>query len=248
MSLDAAQRALLSRILRLTNGEAVAVKELQGSVKMTSEVFDAIMNQLEDGGLVKVTEGLIELELEQRLEIAKLAVAAGVDFETVSRSLDWLEFEELCAKVFEENGFRVLRRFRFTSEGRRWELDLLAMRTPYLICGECKHWEQGMGNQTAKRIVEIHMEKVEVFSRQIDALKERIKVMKWVKATIVPIVLTLSATPLEIYRCVPAVSVLSLPGFLDKFDGQLDRLAHFKIEMSPIEPKLKQTTLRKKRV
>lgn len=248
MSLDAAQRALLSRILRLTNGEAVAVKELQGSVKMTSEVFDAIMNQLEDGGLVKVTEGLIELDLVQRLEIAKLAVAAGVDFETVSRSLDWLEFEELCAKVFEENGFRVLRRFRFTSEGRRWELDLLAMRTPYLICGECKHWEQGMGNQTAKGIVEIHLEKVEVFSRQIDALRERIKVMHWVKATIVPIVLTLSATPLEIYRRVPAVSVLSLPGFLDEFDGQLDRLAHFKIEMSPITPKLKQAKIRKKRV
>jgi len=248
MSLDAAQRALLSRILRLTNGEAVAVKELQGSVKMTSEVFDVIMNQLEDGGLVKVTEGLIELDLEQRLQIAKLAVAAGVDFETVSRSLDWLEFEELCAKVFEENGFRVLRRFRFTSEGRRWELDLLAMRTPYLICGECKHWEQGMGNQTAKGIVEIHLEKVEVFSRQMDALRERIKVMKWVKATIVPIVLTLSATPLEIYRRVPVVSVLSLPGFLDEFDGQLDRLAHFKIEMSPITPKLKQVKIRKKRV
>jgi hypothetical protein len=60
--------------------------------------------------------------------------------------------------------------------------------------------------------------------------------------------LTLSATPLEIYRCVPAVSVLSLPSFIAEFDGQLDCLAHFKIEMSLIEPRLKQIMLRKKKV
>jgi hypothetical protein len=237
MALDAAQRALLNRILYLTKGEAVAANELRESLKMTSEVFETLMKKLEGGGVVKVTEGIIKLESEQRLEIAKLAIAAGADFEAVSRSLDWLEFEELSAKVFENNGFHVLRRFRFTATERRWELDLLAMRTPYLICGECKHWKQGLGNRTARRIVETHLEKVEVFSHQIETLRERIKMLKWVKATIVPMVLTLSATPLEFYRRVPAVSVLSLPAFLDEFDCQLNRLAHFKITMSPIESK-----------
>ena len=172
-------RLLLTRLLAQTNGEPVEVEALRGSLRLTSEAFDALLQHLVDEGLVSMQGKSITLGLEQRLSVAMKAVEAGADPEVVSRSLGWLEFEELSAKVFEANGFRVLRRFRFTAEGRRWELDLLAIRSPYLVCCECKHWGKGIGNQTARRIIETHLEKTEVFTRHIEVLRERIGICGW---------------------------------------------------------------------
>ncbi len=239
-------RALIMRLLNLTNGDAIEVEKLRGSLKMTAETFDRLVVQLKEAGLVTVEAGSVELSLDQRLGLAMRAVEVGADFEAVSRSLGWLEFEELSAMVFEENGFRVLRRFRFNADGRRWELDLLAERAPYLVCGECKHWSNGIGNKTARRIIEAHLEKVEVFSRHLMELRKRSGLEKWVRALVVPMALTLSSTPMEIYRRVPSVSVLTLPRFLNEFDGQLERLAHFRVELPLPEAKPKQTVLKKK--
>jgi hypothetical protein len=246
MENSAPLRHLLTHLLALTNGEAVEIEALLGSLRITREAFDALLHDLADEGLVTVQEKTITLELKQRLGLAMKAVEAGADAEAISRSLGWLEFEELSAKIFEANGFRVLRRFRFTAEGRRWELDLLAIRPPYLVCGECKHWGKGIGNQTARGIIEIHLEKTEVFTRHILGLREHIGIRGWSKAVVIPIALTLSATPMEIYRRVPAVSVLTLPNFINEFDGQLERLANWKMELQPIKPEIKQTKLKRK--
>ena len=227
-------RLVLTRLLSLTNDETVNVKKLQGSMKITSEALDGVLDKLNELDLITIEDGTITLSLDQRLQLATKAVEVGADFESVSRSLGWKEFEEISAKVFEENHFRVLRRFRFTGEGRRWEIDLLAIRTPYLICAECKHWGKGMSNQIARGIVETHMQKTEVFSRFVEALNKRIGIESWTKATLVPIVITLSATPMEIYRRIPSVSVLALPRFIAEFDGQLERLTNFMVELTPI--------------
>ncbi len=248
MANGAPLRLLLTRLLALTNGEPVEVEALHGSLRITSEAFDATLRQLVDEGLVSIGGESISLDLDQRLGVAVKAVEAGADPETISRGFGWLEFEELAAKVLEANGFRVLRRFRFMAEGRRWELDLLAARAPYLVCGECKHWGKGIGNKTARGIIETHLEKTGVFAGHIDGLRERIGIDGWSKAVIVPMALTLSATPMEIYRRVPSVSVLALPSFISEFDGQIERLANFRVELQPLAPEPKQTVLKKRAV
>ncbi len=231
---SAPMRLVLTRLLSLTNDESVEIEKLRDSMRITSEALMGVLDQLSESDMITIEGGRITPSLDQRLQIATKAVEVGADFESVSRSLGWKEFEEISAKVFEENHFRVLRRFRFTGEGRRWEIDLLAIRAPYLICAECKHWRKGMSNQTARGIVETHMEKTEVFSRFVEALNERIGIEGWTKATLVPIVITLSATPMEIYRRIPSVSVLALPRFIAEFDGQLERLTSFMVELTPI--------------
>jgi hypothetical protein len=246
MANSASFRLLLTRLLTLTNGESVEIEALRGSLRITKETFDALLEQLSDDGLVSLQGQSITLKLEQRLSVAMKAVEAGADTETISRNLGWFEFEELSARVFEANCFRVMRRFRFTAEGRRWELDLLAIRAPYLVCGECKHWGKGIGNQTARGIIEIHLEKTEVFMRHIEGLRERIGICGWSKAVIVPMALTLSATPMEICRRVPSVSVLALPSFINEFDGQLERIANWKTELQPMKPEIKYKRPRKR--
>jgi hypothetical protein len=49
---------------------------------------------------------------------------------------------------------------------------------------------------------------------------------------------------MEIYRRVPTVSVLALPSFIAEFDGQLERLANFRVELTPATPSLKQMKIR----
>lgn len=241
----ALERAFTTRLLALTNGEQLEVDALRDSMRITSEAFDSLMQSFSDGGLLSIQNGSISLGLEQRLDVAMRAIEAGADPEVVSRCLGWLEFEELSARVFETNGFHVMRRFRFTAEGRRWELDILAVCAPYLVCSECKHWGKGMGNQTARGIIEMHLEKVEVFSKHIEELRERIGICGWSRAVAIPMALTLSATPMEIYRRVPSVSVLSLPSFINEFGGQLERLANFKLELTPVKTENKQTKPKK---
>jgi len=236
-------RLVLIRLLALTNNESVDIEKLRGSMRITSEGLDSAINQLSKSDLITVCNGLISLNLEQRLRLTMKAVEAGADFESVSRSLGWLEFEEISAKVLEENRFRVLRRFRFNAEGRRWEIDLLAVRAPYLVCVECKHWGRGMGNQTTRGIVEAHLEKTMVLSRFVETLNGRIGIESWTRAILVPMVLTLSATPREIYRRVPSVSIFTLTRFIGEFDGQLERLANFRVELSPSTLSLKQVKI-----
>jgi hypothetical protein len=239
---------MLTALLEATRAGPVSVSVLPERIRVTGDALKGFLNEAREEGLLHIENGEIIQDISQRLATAVKAVRVGADIEAVSRSLTWLEFEELSARVFEENGFRVMRRFRFMAEGRRWELDLLAVRTPYLVCGECKRWGKGIGNQTARGIIETHLEKTEVFTGHIEELRKRVGLVDWSKAVIVPMVLTLSATPMEIYRRVPSVSVLVLPSFLSEFDGQLERLVHFRINLRPIEPKLKQTVLRRRKV
>ena len=226
-------RLVLTRLLALTNDESVEVEKLRGSMRITSEALEGVLDQLSELDMITIEGDRITLSLDQRLQLATKAVEAGADFESVSRSLGWKEFEEISAKVLEENRFRVLRRFRFTAEGRRWEIDLLAIRAPYLVCAECKHWGKGMGNQTARGIVETHLDKTEVFSRFVESLNGRIGIESWTRATLGaddpdPFGDThgdISAGPLRL-RPRP-------PSFIAEFDGQLERLANFKVELTP---------------
>jgi len=239
-------RAVILGLLALTREGRVGVGELRSSLRITDESFSTVMGLLSGEGLFSADGGIISLSIHQRLGLAVRAVEAGAGFEAVSRSLGWLEFEEMAAHVFEENGFRALRRFRFSAEGRRWELDVLASRAPYVVCCECKRWSKGMGNSTARGIIETHLEKAGVFAGRLLELAERVGLRGWRRAVVVPVALTLSATPLGIYRRVPSVSVLALPSFLAEFDGQMERLASFVVELPPPKPRPRQTVLRRR--
>jgi hypothetical protein len=237
-------RNVLKAILNGTQTGQVDVGKLIEALNVSNEALGDALAQLSEEGLVTIRGDSLELSRDNRLGLAVKAIELGADFQTVSQSLGWLEFEELAAYVFEMNGYSVLRRFRFQAEGRRWEMDVLAMRRPYVVCAECKHWTKGIGNSTARGIIETHIEKTEVFSRHLPKLSKRIKVQGWGTATVVPVALTLSPTNMNIYRRVPSVSILALPSFLDEFGGQLERLVHHVVELPESKPRPTQTRLR----
>ena len=239
-----AYKQVLKAVLNKTTEGPVASDAIKEAVNVTDEAFNESLRSMVEEGFMTLADGVIEASIEQRISIALKTIELGADFQSVSNGLGWLEFEELVARVFEENGFSVLRRYRFQAEGRRWEMDVLASRYPYIVCAECKHYTRGMGNSTARNIVETHLEKTEVFSRHLPGQAKKIGVHRWRDAVVIPITLTLSPTKMRIYRRMPCVSVLALTSFLASFEGYLGRMAHFKVELPEWKPKPRQTRLR----
>jgi hypothetical protein len=225
------RRLLLLQILIETKDGASELNYLRDGLRLTDEVFNNLILELTESKTITLSDNTIMLTLSQRLDVAVKALESGADIEVVSRSLTWLEFEEFCARVFEENGFTVRRRFRFSAEGRRWEIDLFAFKKPWMILAECKHWIRGMNNSATRGIIEKHLTKSNVLAEHIAEISVKVGVNGWGVSTIIPIALTLSATPLDMYGRVPCVSILALPSFLNDFNGYLTYLATFKVSI-----------------
>ena len=226
------QRDILIALLENTRKKPVDSSTLRETVRVTDEAYNTCITHLASNGLIEEDHGNITASLNQRLELALKAVQSGGDLERVSRALGWLEFEEIVARIFEENGYDVKRRFRFQADGRRWEIDILATRRPLIVCAECKHWAKGLGSTTARRIVEIHLEKVETLSRSTRDLQESMGIESWKQATMIPMTLSLQPARERIYRRIPVVSVYGLPGFLSEFEAQMDWLASFPVDLA----------------
>jgi Holliday junction resolvase-like predicted endonuclease len=226
-----ARRGILLALLKESKEGVVDREKLRELVRINNEVFQIFMNELVSRGLVEEVDSQFRATQNQRLDLAVKTVEAGVDLEKVGRALGWLEFEEIVAHVFEENGYRVKRRFRFSANGRRWEIDVLAVRRPLVVCVECKHWSRGLGNTTARKIVESHMAKVQVLSEVAGRLR-RLGLEGWNRAVFVPMALSLQSARNRIYRRVPVVSVFELPSFLNEFEGQMDWLLKYPVNLS----------------
>ena len=237
------EREILVALLERTHGESLSRDNLRESFRVTNDAFESFIDMLVSEELIMEDDGDFSASPSQRLEMAVRAIREGADFERVSRTLGWLEFEEMVAYTFEENGYRVKRRFRFNAEGRRWEIDVLATKKPLVVCAECKHWSKGLGNLTARKIVETHLEKVRVLSMNVTRLAKRLNLRGWEKAIFVPMALSLQPARNKIYRRIPVVSVFELPSFLSEFEGQMGWLANFSVELPPPKPRFSQTVL-----
>ncbi len=237
------KRLLLQYFLEATKEGAHNLEDTKDNLFITEETLQGFIDELKEDGLITVKGDKVSATVEQRIELAVMAIKSGADFEKVSKSLGWLEFEELVARVFRENGYNTRSRYRFKAEGRRWEIDVLATSYPYIVCAECKHYTSGMGNSTARNIIEIHIEKTEVLSKHIGEVSKKIGVQSWKNAVLVPITLTLSPTKMNIYRRMPSVSVFMLPSFLDEFSGYLERIINYPVEIPEYKPKPKQLRL-----
>jgi len=238
------KRLLVQHILNETKNGELDLNKIMESLIITDEALKSIINMLARDGYIDIKENMISASLDQRLELAVMAIKLGADFEKVSNALGWLEFEELVARVFRENGYNTKSRFRFKAEGRRWEIDVLAVNYPYIVCAECKHYTSGIGNSAARNIIETHIEKTKVLAKHVGELAKNMGIHNWKEAILIPITLTLSPTKMNIYRRVPSVSVFMLPRFLTDFPGYLERLIHIKVDIPIYKPKPKQLKLR----
>ncbi|MEZ0345031.1 MAG: hypothetical protein ABWK01_00530 [Infirmifilum sp.] len=88
---------------------------------------------------VEVKEGLVNTRLNVFLLRAWLA---GYDVITLSLNSGWSTLEELVAEALSEAGFTSYRTIRFKLLGRRYEVDVLALKRGVALCIDCKRWQR----------------------------------------------------------------------------------------------------------
>lgn len=227
MSSVQAERTVLLSILKLTGDAVTSTDAVKAESKIPESIVRAYLRKFSKRGLVKTWQGHIEATRRQRLMIAAQLVDLGGDSEVVSRSLGWSEFESMIALALENNGFMVMRHFRFSSQGRRREIDLLAAHKPFLILVECKRWSRGKGVSATKKIVEEHLKKTHALIAELPRLKAKAGLQDWDDATLVPVLANLAESQLRFHEDVPIVAVLQLPSFLSELLAYVPSLKHF---------------------
>lgn len=139
-------RAIRELYLRILQ---ISVKKLRFSASELGSMDLASGGPLLQRALTSLaSENLIclsgdEIEVKDRLTLAEAGLKQGLLPDTVSGLLDWKEFEQFCHQVLERNGFAVRANLRFARDKRRYEIDLVAAKQPYLLFIDCKHWRPG---------------------------------------------------------------------------------------------------------
>jgi len=221
------ERSLLTSLLKLTKSGPVAKELLAKDAGIPTQTADQLLKKFCEAGLIQWSHRTIEASSNQRVKIAIHTIKSGADFERVCRFLEWIEFENLAAAVFEANTFAVIRRFRFRWAQRKWEIDVLGCREPLIACVDCKHWSHGWRRSVIMKVVEAQALRTKVLTEALPSLQEEIGLVHWRQATLIPVVLSLVPGPLKFYNKVPIVPILQLQNFLSELPAHVTSLTHF---------------------
>jgi hypothetical protein len=186
------------------------------------DVFRKYVSQLPPGVIYKGIGG--ELCLRSLVPLALKGLSLGLSPYTVSRYLNWKDFEVLVKHYLELSGYEAVRSVRL--KRRRYEIDVLAVDSVrgLGLAIDCKHWSPGYSKGSKLRAVaELHRSKVKLFGNEChDHLKSipQLRRCKW----ILPVVVTLTSSVRGYFRGSFIVPVEALRDFIVRLDFYLDLL------------------------
>ncbi len=183
------------------------VDKSQAALKRSKDprVVDEVAKDLVRMGMIETVEGDFVASLDQRMNLAYLALSLGGRVERVSRALSWRDFEEFTARIFASNGYEVETHLVFKKP--RFEVDLAAWTRDYLISVDCKHWSKPLSESLLRSIVE----------EQVERSRLMIRYKRWIGYKAYPCIVTLQPWKEPFYRRVPIVAVNLLNNFLIEF-------------------------------
>jgi hypothetical protein len=94
----------------------------------------------------------------------KLRIQQGEEIEKILKEIDWKDFEKLISEILKKHDFKVQNNFRFRAN-RRFEVDVLAVRSKISLLIDCKKWGRGRHKKTGLKYA-------------IQDQKERVKQLK----------------------------------------------------------------------
>jgi len=221
------EKDVLLSLLRMTRSGPVRKELLAKNAKVPAQTTDLVLRKLSQRDLLHEHQGVIEASPSQRLKMAIHALTLGADFERVCGLLSWSEFENIAAQAFEANGYRVMRNLRFKQASRRWEIDIIGLKEPLILCVDCKHWKRGWQKAATMKAVEAQIERTEAFAKALPNYYQKAKLEEWETATLLPIVMSLTLGPCKFYSNVPIVPVLQLQDFINELPAQAHLLKNF---------------------
>ncbi|MEM0376673.1 MAG: restriction endonuclease [Thermofilum sp.] len=127
-----AEYLILSIARTLSAREKITLDELSEIAETPSDFAESVLSSL---GIESR-----ELKREDLPVIIVRAWKAGFPLLDMALSAGWSTLEELVGVLLEEHGFTCRRNVRVKLAGRRYEIDLLALKGDILLCVDCKRW------------------------------------------------------------------------------------------------------------
>jgi len=218
------KRSVLLSLLKLTRNGPVEEGLVGKTSRTPNSLLEEVLRESEDAGLVNRRLGFVDANPIQRVEIALKILRLRGDPERTFKHLRWEEFEDVSLIAFETNGYAVQKHFRFKWAGRRWEIDVLGCKQPYLLCVECKHLRRKWSSSTVTKAAERQMERVQMLSEALPFMREDLKLVSWRRAYLIPVILSLAPAPFKFHKGVPVVPILQLQDFINELPAHLNTL------------------------
>ena len=224
-------RELFISILKSTRNGPIHKKIIKNNAQIPTQEVDEALMTMAQMDLIKLENELVEASSVQRVKIAIETVKLGADFERVCKTLDWIEFENIAAKAFEANNFKVRKRFRFKWEGKRREMDILGFKKPIVVCMGCKHWFHGWRKSAIINAVNSQVERTSILAQAFPAIYKKIMKFEWNHATLIPVVLSLVPGPFKAHKRTPIVPIFQLQNFLSEVLAYINLLTRFQVDL-----------------
>lgn len=211
--------------LLLLRKQRLKLDELQAELKVTEEtlrIFLAGLPVLLSGGEVVVVD-TVDLLLElwkRRFDPVELALRT-----------EWKEFEKLCSRILEQYGFETFLNVRLKVLRKVRELDVVALREPWVLAVDCKRWARRRESHL-RLAARAHKARCELLARELPGVVEvAARVAKWREARVVPVIVDVHETVMKMFEGVPIVPLRKLPAFLDEFEAFADELYVVKVAL-----------------
>lgn len=201
--------------LSLVSREPVSVHEVSKNAGILIELLDDFFMNLKRENLIEYDGDYLSASQEQRMKLAIKAVNWGANPKTVCKPLDWDEFEDFAEFSLKAGGYRTFKHFRFKSVKRRYEIDIIAVKQPFILSIDCKHWKRSWQRVATSKIVASQVDRTNAFYLSLSQCVTKLHVEAWNQIIIVPLIVTLSETPFKICEGTPVVPITSLQDFLN---------------------------------
>ncbi len=205
---------------------------------MENDQEQAVLTELRNSNLLETKNELFRIPLENRIPLLELGLRLGGDLERLASYLTWQEFEAFCKTITVANRFRSYVNVRFTTvwNKKRYEIDVLAFKRPYILGIDAKHWQIHTGSAAALRnALKSQYTRLE---NLVQVLPDKIidfQINQWGEATVYPIIVSLFDQNIKIQPHGVIVPVFKLNSFLLGFEANLDLLPFIQVKLPTIK-------------
>lgn len=221
---EADSEIILALLEKTREGRKAELSEIGTVSGYPYERVRCLITDLASTHLLTCRGSVIDINSRGRLRLAVEAMRNGARLERVSKSLDFREFEEISAEALRANAFKVYVRFIIKHEKRRYEIDLIGVRGPHMICIDCKHWSHGLSPSRLSEAIKRQVERTKALAVELSGYGPRLGIGDLSEIFLIPALVTLADTNVRTVLRVPVIPVLRLISFLDEFDLYLDRM------------------------
>ncbi|MCK4243837.1 hypothetical protein KAX03_03125 [Candidatus Bathyarchaeota archaeon] len=218
-------------IIKLSSKEPTNPIDISEDSMVSINIIKQLVSNLAGEGYLSILNHKVTTSPAQRVNLAVIALQKGADVEHVCKFLDWKEFEEVALIALEDNGFSTIKHFRFKPYNKRFEIDILGLKEPVILSVDCKHWKKSWQRAATIKMVKKQTERTRELAKTLNNLLGKIGIKHWQKARLLPVVVTLSDSPIRFYEKIPVVAIHRFQNFLTDLPSHIESLTSYTVDL-----------------